>query len=207
MSKDKELDQRNKKIRKMQDGQHKSAKNAVEQAGELDDILAVSRAEHEGVDPDRPLRSASDLMGPGGRRPPRRSVDSIDTEGAYARNLAAAHFASPEAFSRNRSRPPTVLGPGSSGMGAGLRPSPIRSIQRPGQPASPTELSEQPTQTMVGENASPAEMKRDETTLVVRQRKTARDAGDAPSGIRQETLVVRARKIPQAAVNDQGEVV
>ncbi|MEL6545055.1 MAG: hypothetical protein AAFQ82_10550 [Myxococcota bacterium] len=54
MGKDKELNKRLNRIKKLQDRQKKSAQGAVSQANELDEILAVSRAEHEGVDPDRP---------------------------------------------------------------------------------------------------------------------------------------------------------
>ncbi|MEL6545054.1 MAG: hypothetical protein AAFQ82_10545 [Myxococcota bacterium] len=130
-------------------------------------------------------------------------VDSVDTENAYARNLAAAHFASPEAFSRNRSKPPAILGPGSTGIGAGLRPQPIRSIQRPDATAKP---ASEPVHKPSPRADVQVQANEPETTLVVRRRKTPPEPtplGASPT----ETLVMRERKIPKAAVDDHGDVV
>ncbi len=212
MSKKKQLNERLNKIRKLQERQKKSAEGAIDQASELDDILAVSRAEHEGTDPDRPLRSASDLMGPGGAQ--RRSArTTVDTESAYARNLAAAHFASPEAFSRNRNKPPAILGPGATGIGAGLRPQPIKSIQRPAAAEeSKSEPAAEAEMPRIREKQAPIQLEANdlETTLVVRRRKAGALRGNAPApleGAPTETLVMRERKIPKEAINDRGEVV
>lgn len=206
MSKDKELNQRLNKIKKLQDRQKKSVAGAMDQANELDEILAVSRAEHEGSDSGRALRSASDLMGPGGAHRRARPSGTVDTESAYARNLAAAHFASPEAFSRNRNKPPAILGPGATGVGVGLRPQPVKSIQRPGAEAhvDPAPTTDSPNVPQPNEP---------ETTLVVRRRTGAGSAHSetvAPTpldGSPTETLVMRERRIPKDAINDRGEVV
>lgn len=184
MSKDKELKERIAKIKKLQERQRRSASSASENAASLDEILAVSRAEHDGTDLDRPLRSASDLLGPGGR--PARRRNTVDTESAFDRNMSAAHFASPEAFSRNRSKPPPVLGPGGA-----IAPGGGRSIQRPGQPVA--KAPAQPSPSPMGGETS-------ETTLVVRTRKTPLDA--EPS----ETQVIRTRRIPRDAIGEDGSV-
>ncbi|MEO1481225.1 MAG: hypothetical protein AAFU77_03910 [Myxococcota bacterium] len=191
MSKDKELRERIAKIKKLQERQRQSANTASENAADLDEILAVSRAEHEGGDPDRRLRSASELLGPGGRPGGRRGA-TMDTESAFDRNMSAAHFASPEAFSRNRSKPPPVLGPGGA-----ISPVGARSIQRPGQTspnreAKPASNSEP--------RPAPLSGGTDETTLVVRARKTPRETEPA------ETQVIRARKIPKDAIGADGSV-
>ena len=126
MSKQKELAERIENIRKMQEHQERDVASAEAQASDLDEIMAVSSAEHESSGSSRKLRSASDLHGPGSDSfRAARTGPALNTETAYAQNLAAAHFASPEAFSRKRSKAPPVLGPGAEAL-PGPRPTPTR---------------------------------------------------------------------------------
>lgn len=163
MSKQKELAERIENIRKMQEHQERDVASAEAQASDLDAILAVSRAEHEGSGSTRKLRSASDLHGPGADSfRTTRARTAPNTETAYAQNLAAAHFASPEAFSRNRSKAPPVLGPGTEAL-PGPRPTPTRA----------------PSGSATGARTGAArtfETAQPETTLVIRQRNVPRDA-------------------------------
>lgn len=108
-SRSRELIEKFEQIRKLQAKQRKLERQALDQADELDDVLAVSRRVHNGEEDEVPLASASRLMGPGGDA--RRSA--VDPEAAYSANLKAARFASPEAFARTRSHggpPPAARG-------------------------------------------------------------------------------------------------
>lgn len=213
MSKQKELAERIENIRKMQEHQERDVASAEAQASDLDAILAVSRAEHESSGSSRKLRSASDLHGPGSDSfRAARTGPALNTETAYAQNLAAAHFASPEAFSRKRSKAPPVLGPGAEAL-PGPRPTPTRAP------------SGQATGARTGA-ARTFETTQPETTLVIRQRSLPRDAPaphDAEAGAtRREAprpqpaareltpvkpLNAAPANIPRQALGEDGQVV
>jgi hypothetical protein len=175
MSRSKEMKEKFDKIRELQEQRDRHERDAQSQADDLDAILEASRRAHG---EEQPLVSSSRLSGPGFGET--RRVRSTDPESAYDVSFSAARFASPNAFSRNRSTPTTI--PDGSTQALAQRttnsaaaatnpPAAAPATREPAakaQPPSTTKRTEH-TVTMTVKAFAPM---RNEVTEVVRKRKT-----------------------------------
>lgn len=198
MSRSKEMKEKFDKIRELQEQRDRHERDARGQNDELEAILEASRRAHGEDAPG--LVSSSRLSGPG-YGDARRNRPS-DPENAYDASFNAARFASPNAFSRNRSAPTRVPDgspqaltqstTNSAAVAAGSPPPAAPVVREPAAKAPPPSPPPRPehTVTMTVKAFAPTNT---EVTQVVRKRSTPLKPRREPPAVPHPSLQTSAK--------------